>query len=144
MILIMAQKVLLIGAGVSSVDIAKEISPFATQIYQASRSGDFDLPVTALPDNASRVSHVKSFEILESARVADDGGQKLPVSVQLDSGDRIYDLDYVVLCTGYSFSLPFLPQLHDDVRSFQEADETVLVTREGRQIHNLHKGEFDL
>ena len=46
-----------------------------------------------------------------------------------------------MLCTGYLFSLPFLPALHDDLAAPETASPTVLVT-DGTQLHNLHKDIF--
>lgn len=57
------QNVLLIGAGVSSLDIAREISTTAKSIYQVSRGGIFDLPTSFLPPGATRISgEVRAFE----------------------------------------------------------------------------------
>ncbi len=53
----------------------------------------------------------------------------------------LHDIDQVILCTGYHFSHPFLPDLHEDDTLPQDASDTVLVT-DGTQMHNLHKDIF--
>jgi len=135
--------VLLIGAGVSSTDIAREMAPLATNIYQSSRSGDFDLPAHILPENAARIQPIESFDIVNSeadtSQLSEDA--HLPVTMKVASGQRLCNIDYVILCTGYMFSLPFLKDFHNDQLNPQDADDRILVT-DGKQIHNLHKDIF--
>ena len=54
------QNILLIGAGVSSLDIAKDLGTTAASIYQSSRSGPYDLPSHLLPANAARLGGIES------------------------------------------------------------------------------------
>jgi hypothetical protein len=133
------QNILLIGAGVSSTDIAKETGPLAKRIYQTHRSGDFDLPTTLLPDNATRINDVSSFNINQSSHQPLTDDEPLPITIRLTTEELLCDIDYIVICTGYMFSLPFLKQFHKDDLRPENADEDVLVT-DGKQIHNLHKG----
>ncbi|EDO00163.1 hypothetical protein SS1G_03023 [Sclerotinia sclerotiorum 1980 UF-70] len=49
------QTVLLIGGGVSSTDIAREINGMAKKVYQSTRGGQFDLPLSFLPPRTERV-----------------------------------------------------------------------------------------
>lgn len=138
------QNVLLLGAGVSSTDIARELGPVAREIYQSSRNGLFDLPASALPENGIRVSEVESFEITEKGNTADStlsSDSPLPLIVHLKSGQKLCDIHAIILCTGYHITLPFLPDYHDDETSPADASDTVLVT-DGTQVHNLHKDIF--
>ncbi|KAJ9616523.1 hypothetical protein H2200_000242 [Cladophialophora chaetospira] len=136
------QNVLLVGAGVSAADIAKESVGIAKHIYQSARGGLFDLPASFLPEGASRVGAIKSFEL--GARAGDAQGDSAPIPGQviLEDGEVLFDIHAVILCTGYITSYPFLPQFHRDDISVGEADETVLVTAEGNMNHNLHKDMF--
>ncbi|EXJ87518.1 hypothetical protein A1O3_04478 [Capronia epimyces CBS 606.96] len=136
------QNVLLIGAGVSSVDIAKESIPYAKHVYQSSRGGAFDLPSSFLPENATRVGGVKEFRLNTTQDVESSASQPIPGTVVLTDGQELTDIHSVVLCTGYITSYPFLSHLHADTKSVDEADEFVLVTREGEMVHNLHKDIF--
>lgn len=63
------------------------------------------------------------------------------MKVHLKSGQELCGLDKVIICTGYQFTLPFLPNYHDDKLTSGEANETILVT-DGTQAHNLHKDIF--
>ncbi|EHY57252.1 Flavin-containing monooxygenase ustF2 [Exophiala dermatitidis] len=136
------QNILLIGAGVSSLDIAKESSSTANKIYQSSRGGALDLPANLLPENATRVAGIKEFR-LTTAQTADPLKlQPIAGTVVLEDGQELTDIHSVVLCTGYITSYPFLSHLHADTRSAEEADDSVLVTREGEMVHNLHKDIF--
>ncbi|KAF2707101.1 MFS general substrate transporter [Pleomassaria siparia CBS 279.74] len=134
---------LLIGGGVSSMDIARELSPFANVIYQSHRNGAFDLPASFIPDNAVRVDEVDSFgETLSSspATSLDDDGA-IPATVTLKSGRKLCEIHHVIVCTGYHISLPFLNHLHSDDTPAERAGDTLLVT-DGLQLHNLHKDIF--
>lgn len=136
MVLTWIQNVLLIGGGVSSVDIAREISPVAQKIFQSTRNGAFDIPATALPENASRVEEVVQFEFLSAGET---DGTHLPFVARLRSGSTLHGIDRIVLCTGYQMVLPFLPQYNDNRSAF--ANDSMLIT-DGTQIHNLHRDIF--
>ncbi|KAN0104762.1 FAD/NAD(P)-binding domain containing protein [Hyaloscypha variabilis] len=125
--------VLLVGAGVSSMDIGRESSHISKKIYQSSRGGPFDIPVVMLSAETERVAGIASFHLPSED---DTSGE-----VRLVDGTVLTGIDRVVICTGYLFSLPFLLDLHDDSVTPAEANDTVLVT-DGTQLHNLHKDIF--
>jgi thioredoxin reductase len=137
------QNVLLVGAGVSAADIAKESVGIARHIYQSARGGLFDLPASFLPEGATRVGAIKSFE-LEATPGATRGDSSDPIAgkVVLEDGETLSNIHAVVLCTGYITSYPFLSHLHRDDISVDQANKTVLVTAEGNMNHNLHKDMF--
>ncbi|PWY81657.1 pantothenate transporter [Aspergillus sclerotioniger CBS 115572] len=132
------KNVLLIGGGVSSTDLAREIGPLAKNVYQSTRNGEFDISSSILPDNGVRVSEIERFEI-ESPTVADN--EPLPMVIHLRSGQKLCGIDAVIICTGYHITLPFLSEYHDDTTPAEKANETILVT-DGTQVHNLHKDIF--
>jgi len=138
--------VLLIGAGVSSSDIAKEGSRYAKHIFQSSRGGVLDLPASLLPEGATRIRGIESFNLDPAPTGADTDTSKtdgvLPASVTLNDGRRLCGIDFVILCTGYMISYPFLRYLHSDTTPADLADDTVLVTADGDMAHNLHKDMF--
>lgn len=133
------QNVLLIGAGVSSIDIARDLGSTAASIYQSSRSGPYDLPSHLLPENAARVGGIESFDSLDSTELCDDG--TIPGTVTLRSGQMLCGIHRVIVCTGYHVSFPFMRGYHTDFVQPEDASETVLVT-DGQQTHNLHKDIF--
>ncbi|PKY01124.1 FAD/NAD(P)-binding domain-containing protein [Aspergillus campestris IBT 28561] len=126
--------VLLIGGGVSSVDIARELGSVAKTVYQSTRNGKFDPPSSILPRNASRVSEVVGLDSSSNDDVS-------PLIAHLQAGQTLRDIDAIIFCTGYHMTVPFLPEYHNDNISADEADEKVLVT-DGNQVHNLHKDIF--
>lgn len=135
------QNVLLIGSGVSSWDIAKDIAPVAKTIYQVSRGGAYDLPAAVFPDNTIRIGDIAAFgTVADGVTLAEDGS--IPGTVYLKSGHKLCDIHKVILCTGYHMSYPFLPTHHSDIVSPEDADEKVLVTKDGQRTHNLHKDIF--
>jgi len=132
------QNVLLIGGGVSSVDIAREISSVANHVYQSTRNGAFDIPATALPEGTSRIEEVTSFELVPSAISSDN---YLPLVAHLKSGQSLHEIDRIVLCTGYQMVLPFLLQYNEPSVPAASANDSVIVT-DGTQFHNLHRDMF--
>ena len=135
------KNVLLIGAGVSSTDIARELGPVARKIYQSSRGGEYDLTSSLLPENGQRVGAVASFELDNNGSTIEADGGTLPVVVKLTSGEEIKDLHHIILATGYHMSYPFLRDLHADSIAPEAASPTTLVTT-GQITHNLHKDIF--
>ncbi|KAF2015865.1 pantothenate transporter [Aaosphaeria arxii CBS 175.79] len=134
---------LLIGGGVSSTDIARELAPFATNIYQSHRNGAFDLPASLLPENTVRIDEISCFEPLTNSSTGAplSDTDPLPLTITLKSGRKLCNIDHVILCTGYHVTLPFLPHLHSDSTTSDAVDDTVLVA-DGTQMHNLHKDIF--
>ncbi|KAK8173475.1 pantothenate transporter [Phyllosticta citrichinensis] len=147
------KNVLLIGAGTSSTDIAKEIGPLAKNIWQSARGGDFDFPATLLPEKATRIGEIQSFDFFgqegdssdseNASQPESDSSEtgEIPGTVTLKSGHKLCDVDHVIVCTGYHVSLPYLKAYHEDDTPPEKADERVIVT-DGTQYHNLHKDIF--
>jgi hypothetical protein len=67
--------------------------------------------------------------------------EPIPATVTLKSGQTLCDIHYVLLCTGYHLTLPFLSHLHSDGTPVEQAGNDVLVT-DGSQFHNIHKDIF--
>ncbi|KAF2097985.1 dimethylaniline monooxygenase [Rhizodiscina lignyota] len=140
------KNVLLVGAGTSSIDIARELGPVANKVYQSSRDGFFEFPATMLPANGIRVCEIAACQI-SSEDLDDDqheplmDTENLPLTILLVDGRKICNIHTILLCTGYHITLPFLQQYHDDDIPAAKANETVLVT-DGTQLHNLHKDIF--
>ncbi|KAJ5894837.1 hypothetical protein N7495_006528 [Penicillium taxi] len=130
------KNVLLIGGGVSSLDIAKEISSKARTVHQSTRNGYFDISAAALPEKTKRIEEVIEFEITENA-----SGEHLPLIAHLKSGGTLENIDRVVLATGYQLVLPFLPQYNDETLTRISTDESVIIS-DGTQVHNLHRDIF--
>lgn len=141
------QNVLVVGAGVSAVDICRELDGVATKVYQSVRGGPFDLPASLLPAGVERVPEIASFALHDGAdsdqhRRPGHGDRVPPGSVVLKDGRVLDDVHHVVLATGYITSYPFLPQLHSDAAPITEAGEALVVTSDGTMAHNLHRDMF--
>ncbi|GAO17433.1 hypothetical protein UVI_02052260 [Ustilaginoidea virens] len=132
------QNVLLVGGGVSSTDIAREISDSAQTIYQSTRNGSFDMPASKLPANASRVSEVVAIGTTPPDSPAPTDS---PFTIYLKCNRVLHGIDAIVFCTGYHVTVPFLPQYHNHSITPQQADDKVLIT-DGSQVHNLHQDIF--
>ncbi|GAB1317653.1 Flavin-containing monooxygenase FMO GS-OX-like 4 [Madurella fahalii] len=132
--------VLLIGGGVSSTDIAKDVGRTAKAIYQSTRNGLHDMPAGALPENGVRVSEVTGIDIPAQGKNRSSPNHN-PFTVHLKCGRVLHDIDYIIICTGYLFTLPFLPQYNNYNMAPSAASGEVLIT-DGGQVHNLHRDIF--
>jgi hypothetical protein len=124
------------------MDVARELGPIATKVYQLSRGGPFDFSSIFLPPNAERiVDSIAEFHDAPIENVVLAPSDRLPGTTILKSGRRLTNIHRIILCTGYHFCLPFLSQYHEDDTPVEKASKTVLVT-DGTQMHNLHKDIF--
>ncbi|KAI8336498.1 hypothetical protein BD560DRAFT_378140 [Blakeslea trispora] len=143
------KSVLLIGGGVSAIDISRDIVHQAKVIYNSVRETNhkFDAKHLTLqeelsklvPKQVKKLGNIKSFKKGQSNNIQD-------AIVEFEDGTQITHLDYVVLCTGYVFNFHFLEHLHSDdhinrTRSQAVDDDRVLV-KDGTQVFNLHKDIF--
>lgn len=136
------QNVLLIGAGVSSLDIAKELDGLANKTYQSSRGGKFDLDKSFLPPNSERVPGLKSFKLDEGKSVSSGSetpGAPIPGTVHLTDGRVLHDIHHVIIASGYQTTYPFLTGLESESVNADDADEKIIITTDKCVTHNLHK-----
>lgn len=96
------------------------------------------MPASVLPSNATRVSEVAAITIEPESEPANGGP---PFTVSLMHGSPITGIDRIIICTGYQFTLPFLPQYHDSLVAPAAAGDRILTT-DGGQMHNLHRDIF--
>ncbi|KAG6355145.1 hypothetical protein INS49_004226 [Diaporthe citri] len=125
------QNVLLIGAGVSSLDIAKELDGLANRTYQSSRGGKFDLDKSFLPANSERVAGLKSFKLDEGKSISDGSetpGAPIPGTVHLADGRVLQDIHHVIIASGYQTTYPFLTGLESESIAADDADESIIIT----------------
>ncbi|PGH16799.1 hypothetical protein AJ80_05114 [Polytolypa hystricis UAMH7299] len=137
------QNVLLIGAAVSSWDIAHQLDGFASKIYRSSRGGLFDINESLLPAIAEPVGEVESFNVsgnVDLASLKED--QPIPGTAVLKDGRILSDIHSVIVATGYLMTYPFLTGMQSSTVSREEADDRIVITSEGGMAHNLHKDIF--
>lgn len=140
------QNVLIIGGGVSSVDICREVCEVASNTYQSVRGGSFDLPPSMLPPSTSRVGEVVEFSLhSDHPQAGSDstaGSDPIPGRAILSDGKVLDNIHRVVIATGYITSYPYLPQFHDDAAQINSSGDELIVTSDGIMAHNLHKDIF--
>ncbi|TRX87738.1 hypothetical protein FHL15_011368 [Xylaria flabelliformis] len=139
--------VLLVGAGASSLDIAREVDTLGGKVYQSRRESKYDLTASRLPEAVKRVAMVAKFitndEIDVSQPVCNRANTSaIPGKIVLEDETILEDIDYVVIATGYITSYPFLGKLEQPAVAWEDADETTLITADGYTTHNLHKDIF--
>ncbi|KAI0381882.1 FAD/NAD(P)-binding domain-containing protein [Hypomontagnella monticulosa] len=137
------QTLLLIGAGVSAVDIAKETAPLGAKIIQSRRESKYDVLGPRLPEGVERVSMTAKFTIDgDTTSQVLEPGHSIPGKVILEDGRVLEGIDCVVVATGYITSYPFLGDLEQPLVPWEDADDKVLITSDGYITHNLHKDIF--
>lgn len=90
------KNVLVIGNYASGVDLATQVSTSAKHVYVSVR--DESKLIEVDQDNVSYVQEVDRYDY--------DAGR----SAYTIAGERVSDIDVIVFCTGYLYSLPFLDQ----------------------------------
>lgn len=140
--------VLIVGAGVSSYDIANEIDKVGGKTYQITR--DVTRANTArqegLAESCERVPDVQEF-ILDPDPDVDQqdalsSGEPIPGKVVLRNGREITGIHHVVVATGYITTYPFLGELQKPTVAVDAADDRLIITSDGYTLHNLHKDIF--
>lgn len=132
--MVFLQNVLVIGGGVSALDIGNDLKPVVQNLWQSTRNGLFDLPPSGVP-----VGEIAYFELQDDS--GDSSNGQLPLTVHLKSGQKLCGIDRIIVCTGYHITIPFLSQYHEDNVTPEKASNTVLVT-DGTMAHNLHYDIF--
>ncbi|SPO07543.1 related to monooxygenase [Cephalotrichum gorgonifer] len=140
--------VLIIGAGVSSYDIANQIHEVGGKSYQVSR--DPTRVNTArqegLAESCERVPAVTKL-VLDPASNPDEqtlleDTAPIPGKVVLEDGRELIGIHHVVVATGYITTYPFLGDLENPTVAAEAADDKVVITSDGYTMHNLHKDLF--
>ncbi|CAH0044605.1 unnamed protein product [Clonostachys solani] len=134
--------VLIVGGGVSAMDISRELSHTAASVIQSTRGGDFDLPERLISRSVRRVAGITKLSSATPLVDSGQGYQKGAINVTLSDGSELRGLGHVILATGYLFSFPFLPQFHSDETPATSVEPTTLVGAEGDMVHNLYKDMF--
>lgn len=121
------------------IDIGRKIALVAKRVYQSTRSNEDahtrakmpweKLVHSIFPDNFLQVPEVASFGPIGPLRDIADAEIILVDSTSLNG------MDFIIFCTGYRFSSPFLPIYRGETVNF----ETIT---NGVQLHNLHKDIF--
>lgn len=146
--------VLVIGAGVSAMDICRELDGVADHITQSVRGGNFDLPASLLPESVVRVGAIAEFTLPQNLPTTHGSSSSNPLPPNAPIPGHVLlrepqdtisipPVDHIILATGYITSYPFLPHLHSDTSTAHTAAGThLLVTADGEMAHNLHRDIF--
>ncbi|PKS11755.1 hypothetical protein jhhlp_001744 [Lomentospora prolificans] len=140
--------VLIIGAGVSSYDIANEIDHVGGRTYQVTR--DPTRAGTArqegLAESCERVPNVRELVLDPTSETGQQhvlaDTETIPGKVILENGRELTGIHHVVVATGYITTYPFLGELEKSTVAVDAADDKIIVTSDGYTLHNLHKDIF--
>ncbi|KAF5371155.1 hypothetical protein D9758_004079 [Tetrapyrgos nigripes] len=137
--------VVIIGAASSGAEISAELNTYASKVYLSTRPDNdphphypLELFIPFIPKNTTMISEIKSFGSLESATHMNEG------VIELFNGTKITGVDHVILCTGFRYTYPFLPQyLNPSLRDNETASKgpQPLVT-DGSHVRSLHLDLF--
>ncbi|KAJ7062017.1 FAD/NAD(P)-binding domain-containing protein [Mycena amicta] len=122
------ETVVVVGAGTSAVEIAREINQYGRHIYQSVRAPNPQLPIDLsraqlrrLPANVTVVPEIRAFHANNA-------------SIELLNGTFLRGITRVVFGTGFHYSFPFLPQFHASAAS----NKNPIVT-DGTHLRALHE-----
>src|SRR5579871_125190 len=107
------KNVLLVGNGPSGADLANQLLHYARTVRRSVRS----------EPNALAVTNPKVRDILPIKQFREDG-------IELVDGTILGDVDHVIFCTGYLYSLPMFPK------------EAGFITPDGSYVHHLYQQTF--
>jgi cation diffusion facilitator CzcD-associated flavoprotein CzcO len=107
------KEILLVGNGPSGADLANQLLRYARTIHRSVRS----------EPNMNAVTNPKVQDIAPIKRFTSD-------SIELADGNRLTDIDVIIFCTGYLYTLPMFPK------------EAGFITSDGSYVHNLYQQTF--
>lgn len=86
MLVVQIETVLLVDAGTSSTEIARELGPIVHKIYQSGRGTPFDLPLDFIPEICQRIGEIASFDLLQQNNADPENVSTMPGTVTLKDG----------------------------------------------------------
>jgi thioredoxin reductase len=107
------KNILLVGNGPSAADLANQLLHYAHSVRRSVRSEPNALAVTN--PKIQDIAPLKQFD---------------KNTVELADGTTLQDIDMVIFCTGYLYSLPMFPK------------ESGFVTPDGSYVHQLYQHTF--
>ncbi|KAH8108051.1 hypothetical protein BXZ70DRAFT_903434 [Cristinia sonorae] len=115
------QTVLVVGAHNSGGEISRDIIQHARQVYQSVRHSTTPVPVfpgvdflSRVPSNVSIIPEIRRFLPPAFGSHFRDG------RIELYNGTIITGIDKIIFATGFRYSYPFLPKLHNTTLGLDE------------------------
>ncbi len=152
--------VFVVGAFISALEITRQLlDAGVAHVYMSARATCFDFRDKVSDERAEKVCMAAEFLLSRADQVGEevegrgetplDDNDAIPGAVVLQDGRRLTGIDHVILATGYVTSFPFLrgggelgQDLEQPLTPLDEAGDRVLVTADGRTVHNLHEDLF--
>ncbi|KAH6645436.1 FAD dependent oxidoreductase [Truncatella angustata] len=142
--------VLIIGGFISAAEITNELVNNGAKVYQSAKDTRVDFRDQSNHENAEKVAMATEFTTISNVNGRPtfrpqtlDDDDPLPGKVVLQDGRVLESIHYVIIATGYHTTFPFLgPLLERPSTAYEDADETVIITSDGRTAHNLHEDIF--
>jgi thioredoxin reductase len=119
-----SQNILVIGSGTSAFEIAKDVAWDAKNVWLAKRTtaGKGSSVEDAVDDVVSSLYPPNlevTSEVVEFDRASIDKSVPAKVAVRLKDGASLKDIDHILFCTGYRYTLPFIQSdTHPDLKAF--------------------------
>ena len=135
--------VLIIGAFISAMEIASELTEHGATVYQSANDTkvDFRKHKVAMVVEFTTFAHAQD-EPEPGPQLLDDNSP-IPGQAVLRDGRVLEDIHHIIIATGYLTTYPFLgADLEQPLTSLQDADDKVVTTADGRTVHNLHEDIF--
>lgn len=125
------KKVIVVGNSASGLDISTQIKTVTKELYMSVHSPVISELFHRLT-GAEEVTEIAEFLVEERG-------------VRLKDGRVLCDIDNVIFCTGYLFSLPFLEKEKPSAEAAADKENTLgSMLSDGRRIHRLYDDMFHI
>ncbi|KJA22324.1 hypothetical protein HYPSUDRAFT_41185 [Hypholoma sublateritium FD-334 SS-4] len=136
--------VLIVGAGTSGGEIARELITYAKQIYTSIKPPANPIPQWPQSDNLKRLPHNVTL-VGEIAKFIPSASEFSETQIVFVNGTVITGVDHIIFATGFRYSYPFLPQFHNSKLGLNDtapADGVQPIVTDGTHLRSLYLDSF--
>ncbi|KAI1758836.1 FAD dependent oxidoreductase [Hypoxylon sp. FL1150] len=142
--------VLVIGGFISAAEITNELVNNDAKVYECAKDTRVDFRGQSDHENTEKVAMAVKFTTVSTVNCQSPlspqtlgNDDPIPGKVVLRDGRVLEGIHYAIIATGYHTTFPFLgPLLERPFMAPEDADESVIITSDGRTAHNLHEDIF--
>ncbi|WVQ94357.1 hypothetical protein IAU59_001436 [Kwoniella sp. CBS 9459] len=137
--------VLIVGAGTSGMDIARDLSDHAGKILISARissSAPAGYQAFRQAQRSRGTEKTVDLEEIKAFKTPVAGGRVQDGEIEFIDGKVVKGIDHIIFCTGYQYSYPFLSQYHRDPGSVATVHDIEPLVTCGDQVLNLYRDVF--
>ncbi|OCF34519.1 hypothetical protein I316_03560 [Kwoniella heveanensis BCC8398] len=137
--------VLIVGAGTSGMNIARDLSDHADKILISARissSAPAGYQAFRQAQRSRGTDKTVDLEEIREFRPPVPGRQVHDGEIEFADGRVVKGIDHIIFCTGYQYSYPFLSQYHRDPGAAATGQGLEPLVTCGDQVLNLYRDVF--